>query len=259
MADDQHIDPGDLASDARDRVLAGDPGGDGVVGRLPVEPRVGHHDHHVGAGAAHPRDLRGDRRLDVPNGHATAEVIPIPDQGAGIGDADDGDLDPCAGDDRRARERAPAVEPVGVRGEEGEACLRPGPIEGRDAVVELVVPDRGRVVAHRVHRRDHRARGEGIDPGRHIGHRVPLEEVPGVDQDHAVGGGPAQGVDDGGGAGEATGRVRRVGVVVPAAEAAVDVGRRGDGELDGALGPERGRDEQGGGERRQPYASHNER
>ena len=114
----------------------------------------------------------------------------------------------------------------------GNSRLACRALEERYAVVELVVAHRGRVVAHGVHRGHDRVRGVG---GRHArrdeAERVALNDVAGVYENDATVGRVPQRVHDGRGAGEPDRRIRGVEVVVPAADAAVDVGGRRDDEL----------------------------
>ena len=105
-------------------------------------------------------------------------------------------------------------------------------LERGQAVVEFVIADCGRVVLHRVHRDDHRMRHRRIDARGHVRERVSLEHVAGVDDDGQDRGRAPKRVDDRGDARQAAQRVRAISVVIPTADVAVDIGRRGNDEVD---------------------------
>jgi len=86
------------------------------------------------------------------------------------------------GGEQQATLVAAAVGSADVGGQQWEVRLAEVPLEVRDAVVEVVIADGRRVVAHRVHRGDDR-RGAGI-AGRargDEGDRVALGDVARVD------------------------------------------------------------------------------
>ena len=226
------IDARHLARDVRRDVVARQARRGGIVGRRLGQPAVHRDDDHLCAGRARLTDRGAHRRDDVPEHDTAAEVVAVPDHRAGRRRADDADLDAAPLDERpRAKGRA-AVGALRVCCEEREPGLAPGAFEERHAVVELVIADGGRVVAHRVHRRDHRmARIGRRDARGNECERIALDDVPRVDENDAARVRAPQGVHDRGGAGEPHGGVRGVLVVVPATNATVDVGRRRDDEL----------------------------
>ena len=109
---------------------------------------------------------------------------------------------------RRGRRALPSAR-YALAARNGNARLRDRARSSeRHAVVELVVADRGRVVAHGVHRGDDRVRrAVGVDARRDEVERVALQQVAGVHEHDAARCARAQRVDDRGGAGEPARRV----------------------------------------------------
>ena len=215
--------------------------------------------HHGGAGGTSAARGRAHGRHDVAHGHmGGAQVGGVPHHGAWGRGADDPDLHAVA---LNNRERLPACSTTahyGVCRQKRKSCLCDDAGEQRYAVVELVIAHGCRVVLHGVHGRDHGVWCGGVDARRTVGERISLQQVAGVDEDDALWVGRANGIDDGRGAGEAAGRFGGVGVVVPAAEAAVHVGRGGDDDFGaagwlGAHGPGCQCDDGSGNENCEPF------
>ena len=71
------------------------------------------------------------------------------------------------------------------------------------------------------------------DARRHVGERIPLQEVTGVEQDDAAGIRGAHRVDDRRRPREPAHSLGLIRIVVPRPQTSVNVGRRGDDEIDG--------------------------
>ena len=143
---------------------------------------------------------------DVAGGDVALEPRLVPDHDLGRHQPDHADPQPLQDPvfihqiafehDRRRQERR-AVERLDVGADEGERGGAQGRRQERQPVVELVVADRGRVVAEQVHGPDHRmvVRRRQMSRERHvIAERIALDDVAVVEQ-QAVGDLGARGRD----------------------------------------------------------------
>ncbi len=210
-----------------------------AVRRAGVGARVRGDDHDVAAQLLQPR--HEDLRLLDQAGelHPALDVGLVPDRDAGVGQAEDADLDLDAVVERELLDEVRRehrllggrVDRVGT--EQREVQLRLEGAQVLDAVVELVVAERGGVVPAEVHRGRHRvgaAVGDRRDPGVVVGQRGALDGVAGVDGDDRLAAVLAlERLDQGGHLGDAdvVGRgIGELGVleVVPVEDVAVQVG-----------------------------------
>ena len=161
-----------------------------AVRRGGVGAGVGRHDDQVAALALELRDeLLG--LLDQPGElHLPLDVGLVPDRDAGVGQAEDADLEGAAVadlvglDDVRREHGALRRRVDGVGAEQREVQLRLEGAQRVDAVVELVVAERRGVVPDEVHRVGHRvlrALGDRVDLGVVVGQRGALDGVTGVE------------------------------------------------------------------------------
>ena len=238
VPDQDRVDAGHLLGDQGGGVLR--VGQRVAVRRAGVRSRVrGHHDH-VAAGLLE----LGDEHLGLLDEAGEAELALdvglVPDRDAGVGEAEDADGEGRSVlggtellDDVRREDRTPGRVVDGVRAEQRVVELRLEGAQDVEAVVELVVAERGRVVADRVHRRGHRvdgATGDRVDLGVVVGQRRALDGVAGVEGDDRLAGALlAHALDQGGRLGDADVARGRVGVlrvleVVPVEDVAVQVG-----------------------------------
>ena len=234
VPDDHDVDAGHLFRDLPGRVLRGCVGVRGVGG-LP-DPRVAQDDDHVGqellAQFRHPVGCGGDHVGDV---HLPCELLAVPDHRARCGQAEhpDPDLPPVEPADqgregREHRQPRAGIDDVGSEQQRVELLLEG--VEEIEAVVELVVSDVDRVVAHDVERRRKRVNqvpGPGFVPGEEGAQGISLDGVAVVHQHHALR--PTLGsdaFDDGGQLGQPGFRLTGPGlvaIVVPVQGGAVDV------------------------------------
>ena len=229
---DDEVDARHLAGNTRRHVLARDARGDRVVARGSVEPRV--HGDEDNLRSCTPNFLHRlpHRGHDIADDQPALQVVAIPHHGTRGRGADDADLHPAARDDGPSAESALAVWPIRVCGQERKRRLRNRTLEKWHAVVELMIAHGRRVVMHRVHRGHDRMRRAARGDARcHVRERVALEKVARVEQDHASRCGCPDRVDYGCRARKAPGEVLAIRLVVPAADAAVHVGRGGDDEV----------------------------
>ncbi len=240
VPDQDDVDPGDLLGQQRRRVLGegqrvavggGPPAG--ARRRAWSRTRVAGHDDDIGAGRAQPGHPARALLDDAAEPQPAVDIRLVPQGDPGIGEAEHADRDAALErDERERRERGlPAVPGHGVRTQQREVQLVLEPPEQVDAVVELVVAQRRRVVAERVHRGGHRVDAAAVDPGVAIGQGSALDGVTGVEE-HDRSGPPlgADRGDEGRDLGQADVVVRGIvvlgaGVVVPVADVAVQVGR----------------------------------
>ena len=230
---ENQVDPRHLVRHAGRDVLTRDASGDGIVAGRPVEPGVDGHEHDRRTRGPDVGDRLLDLGNDVLHDDAAGQVVAIPDHGPRCGGAHDADAGLTALHHRPRRERRLAIGTHGIRCHEGKTRLADGALKERQSIVELVIADRRAIVPHRIHRGHHRVRGVcGRDPPRHICEGVALQQVAGVQENHAPGRCPTQRIDDGRSSRESTRRIRRVGLVIPAAQSAVYVRGARDDEIE---------------------------
>ncbi len=268
MADQDRVDVGHLLGDQGRGVLR--VGQRIAVRRRGVRTRVGGDHDDVAAELLQLRheDLRlldQTREVDLPR-----DVRAVPDGDARVGEPEDADLEvrtlrhPELLDDvrREHRQAGSGVDRIGPEQRVGQLLLEG--TEQRDAVVELVVAERCRVVPDQVHgvgHRVHAAGGDRLDLGEVVGERRSLDGVAGVEDEQRVAADPlALRLDQGlhlGDADVVVGGVVVLGVlvVVPVEDVPVEIGRAEDRQPGGVVvvagrrgGSDRGRRVAGGGE-----------
>ncbi len=259
MADEHGVDAGDLLGEERAGVL--DVGQRVAPRRLAVVAGVARDDDDVGAGGLEAGHHDLGLLDDAGELHLALDVGLVPDRDAGRDQAEDADLDRLGVgqldrlDDPRLEDRAPVFQSTELAESSGKSSCFSKARSGVEAVVVLVVAERGGVVADLVHRGGHRVRraaGDRVDLGVVVRERRALDRVAGVDRQGALGADlGADRLDDRGGLGDADvvgAAVVVLGVleVVPVVDVAVQVGRAEHGESDDlAVGARAGR--RGGG------------
>jgi hypothetical protein len=246
MPENHHVDSGNLASDARRHVLTREAGRDRVVRGGLGETGMQHDDDDRGTLSAR-FDYSGvDARHDIAHFHASQELVSVPDHGSGGRASDNGDADAGLRHHRPRCVRVPVVGGVHVGGDKWKGRLRDDPAEVAKPIVELVIADDRRVVAHDVHRGDDRV-GTSRVTQRDVRQRRALQVIAGVHEDNSFGVSRSQRIHDRRRPGKAARGVRRAGEIIPPAQPAVDIGgsrddesqrvradRRGRGRADGA-------------------------
>ena len=185
MSVHDQIDPRHRARHLRRHILARQPRRDRVVARGLAESGVHDDDDDVGVLAAGRVDLGANGGHDRADGQPAGEVVLVPRVRAGRGRADERDARAAALDDRASGKGRGPARGIRVGGEEGKARALRRRVQERKPVVELVIPDRRRVVVHRVHRGEHRMHREALPARGDVGERRALEHVAGVDEHHA--------------------------------------------------------------------------
>ena len=243
------VDAIDLARHPSRHIFRWQPRGDCVVARRATQPRMQEDHDHIGlaaAGLAHAITHGGhDIGHREPGG---LEVVAVPHHRTGRGGPHDRHVQPLAANPSQWRhERTPlVVQYIGRHEPEARLCDRLP--QQWYSVVELVVAQHRGVVAHHVHRCDHRMHRRGRHTRRHVRERVPLQNIAPLHQHHPVGVRAPGGIHDRGRGGEGMGGIGRPRVVIPATQPPVHVGSGGNREVHPPwLGHQRGR--QGGQQR----------
>ena len=112
--------------------------------------------------------------------------------------------------------------------EKWKVRLAYGALEVWPTIIVFVIPDGRCVVRHYVHRRYDRVDRILRDPRRDESEWIALEEIAGVEENYPPGIGGANRINDRCRSRQASRALRGIGVIVPAADAAVHVGRRDD-------------------------------
>ena len=210
---------------------------------------MGERDDDVGALFLHHRDI-GLGGFDDVAGHDLADQMGgVPGHDLGRQEPDQADLDGLG----RARtvgqflfDDAEGLE-IGLVGQrvlaqgfaldqigrnEGEIGAGERGVEIFEAIIEFVIAQGGGFIAQRVHCGDHRVdiAVKALFVGDVIAHRVALDDVAIVDQ-HRIARFGADGIDDGGGAGEAHRIVGGVGIIIIGENGDVQVGRFHDAQM----------------------------
>ena len=213
-----------------------------------ADAAVRQRDHEIRALLPHPRHVGPGGGEDVARAHVALQVATIPRHDLRRREADDADADRvrlpravgqlAVEDDigrhqrRIVRGRGPLLgDDVGQH----HGKLRPGQRLGQEieAVIELVVAQRGGIEPDRIHRRDHRVQVTLLQPafiGHEVAQRVALQEVAVVEDDGIARLG-ADLLDERGGAGQAHGVDRLVRVIIVGPDMDMQVRRLGDAKM----------------------------
>ena len=188
------------------------------------------------------------RRLDdIDSPQASADMGLVPLRDLRRGDADHADLEPacCPGlvdevalDDDRRREPGRAVGSQDIAADDGKARLRIRALERLEAIVELMVAERGDCVVEPVHGGDHgmdRACVPDDRRGGEVAERRALENVAVVEQE-AVGAFASRLSDQRGGAREADRVVRTITIIIVRIEIGVQIGQADEAQAQPGLG-----------------------
>src|SRR5205814_10062242 len=118
-----------------------------------------------------------------------ANVLRSPERYSGRGSTHDADANARTFYDRprAVGVHSLGVYSIGVGRQKRKPRLPHSGVEIRDAVIVLMVPDRGGVVFHCVHRRDYWVGTIARDSGRYVRQRIALQQISGIEQDHATG------------------------------------------------------------------------
>src|SRR5687768_4650992 len=183
MSIDDEIYPANFARDAGGDIFTRYAARNRIVARRLVQPGVDRHQHDVGARGTDLSDCRSYGWNYVTEVEPPTNVLGVPQRDPRRRRADDSNFYSLALDDgpRAIGVDVARLDTIGIGGEERKGCLSYDAVEIRHAVVELVVPEGGRVVTHRVHRCDDRICAVGGHPRRHVRQRVALMKVSGVE------------------------------------------------------------------------------